>query len=280
MEQPRPTAAPRKKSPIGILVGGLVVLAICVVLGGVVLMQDGNMPNISGLLATDTPLPTSTPLPVPTATLRPNPTATSQPDWVIDFSDPIISLIQTRNPDFEDSFSDSNWSHEQWWMEKGVAIEDGLARITADGDHVWQGIGGPVNAVDFVLKLEFTPREASEGLWIGVSFREAENQGFNHFTIAMEQNSEIAWCGFGKNDMEGKPGILAECETQQTGWGRTTKATVIVQGNRAALYLNGQPILFSSNLWPEGNGVSIGITSVSGKSVVEFDNVKFWNLAE
>jgi hypothetical protein len=279
-EQPQPTAAPRKKSPIGILVVGFIGLVICLALGGVLVTQAGNLPIISGLLATDTPTLTSTPLPIPTATRKPDPTATSQPEWVTEFADPIISLIRTRTPDFEDSFSDGNWSQEQWWKDDGVAFEVSLVRITVDGDYAGAGFGGPpVDAIDFVLEFEFTPRDTHQELWIGVSFRGKEIQGFNHFTISIGPNAGIPWCGFGKNDPEGKPGILAEYEAPQVGWGRTTKEMIIVQGDRTGLYLDGQPMLFSSDLWREGSGVWIGITSVSGKSVVEFDNVRFWNLA-
>jgi hypothetical protein len=275
------TVEPRKKSPIGILVGGLGVLVICAGIGGVVLSQDGSLPIISGWLATGTPIPTNTPFPVPTATLRPRPTATFQPDWVTGFSDPTISLVRSRVPDFEDNFSDAEWSQEHWWKDDGVAFEDGLIRITVDGDYAGAGFGGPpVDAVDFVLEFEFTPRETHQELWIGVSFRGQEDQSFNHFTISLGPNSGIPWCGFGKNDPEGKPGIVAECETPRVGWGKTTKEMIIIKGGQAALYLDGQPTLFSNDLWREGGGAWIGITSVSGKSVVEFDNVKFWNLSQ
>ncbi len=275
-EQPQPTAAPRKKSRIGILVGGLVVLVICAIIGGVLITQSGSLPVISGLLATDTPTPTSTPLPIPTATRKPDPTATSQPEWVTEFADPIISLIRTRNPDFEDSFSDSNWSQEQWWKDDGVDFEDGLARISVEGDYAYAGFGGG-DSSDFVLEFDFTPRETRQELWIGVSFRNEEDR-FNHFTISLGNGNDVPWCGFGKNDSEGKPGILAECEAPQVGWGRTTKELIIIQGGRTALYLDGKPILFSTDLWRNGTGNWIGITSVAGKSIVEFDNVKFWNL--
>lgn len=278
-KQPLPASAGGGKPRIWILgcLGGLI---LCAILGGAIWTQRNTLPVISGWFATFTPMPTATLMPIPTVTLRPEPTATSQPDWVTEFADPIISLIGTRTPDFEDSFSDAGWSQEQWWKDDGVAFEDSRIRITVDGDYAGAGFGGqPLDAIDFVLEFEFTPRETYQELWIGVSFRGQENQAFNHFTISMGPNSGIPWCGFGKNDPEGKPGIIAECEAPQVGWGKTTKEMIIVQGGRAALYLNGQPMLFSNDLWREGGGAWIGITSVSGKSSVEFDNVKFWNLA-
>jgi len=71
VEPPLTTAVPRKKSPIGPLVGGLVVFVICVVSGGVMLTQAGNLPMISGLLATDTPIPSPTAMPTLTPIPKP-----------------------------------------------------------------------------------------------------------------------------------------------------------------------------------------------------------------
>jgi hypothetical protein len=283
-EQPVRAGEPRKNNSAGLWIGGIAVAVICIALGGIAWAQAGSLPVLSGLLATDTPIPTSTPLPIPTATEFPTPTpdltAAAQSVWMEEFADPILSLIEGRSPDFEDDFSDSNWSAEQWWKDDGIDFADGVARSTADGDYAGSGFGGPpTSAVDFVLEFKVSPKQTHQELWIGVSFR-AQDDRFNHFTISLAPDSETAWSVFGKNDQEGKPGVLAEGSAPQVDWGRTTKEMIIVQGGRAALLLDGHPVLYADDLWAEGDGVWLGITSVSGKSVVEFDDVKFWNLAK
>jgi serine/threonine protein kinase len=193
-------------------------------------------------------------------------------DRAQEFAEPIRAQIESLPPDFSDDFSDSDRTRTLWYVPPGITIDRGAAVMAADGDHAYVGLDLPLFSGDFALEFEFTPRSIPSEVWVGVAFR-AEGDHYNHFTVSIWDAPESGVV-FGKNE----PGVLAEAETRLTGMGQKTKALVIARGDQAALYLNDQAILFGDDLWERGGGVVLGITSVSGESVVEFDNVRFWDL--
>jgi hypothetical protein len=105
--KPAGAAPPNWTRFIPYAAGGLVVLALIVLL-------------VSGVFKGPTPAeiiqPSLSPTETvsPTSTSRPTETATPIPDWVNEISEPILSVIKDRSPDFEDDFSqvDPVWNYD------------------------------------------------------------------------------------------------------------------------------------------------------------------------
>ncbi len=272
----RPAAKPaRTGKAIGLGFAGLALVGI--IAAAIWFLSQNGTAGLPPATAMSTERPPATPNLEATAKAY-NATATAEAEnaWVQKFAEPILEQIENRPPDFSDDFSDWNYSNDHWNVEPGVTIGNGIARFRADGDYAYVGVDGPLSSNDFVLEFEISPQSLTTELWTGVAFR-VEGDEYNHFTLSMVQSPEL-WFSFGKNDAQGQPGILGDGLVQLAGLGNTITEMVIVQGNQAALYLDGQPIYYTRSLWLHGEYVNMGITSVSGESVVLFDNVKFWDL--
>jgi hypothetical protein len=249
----------------------LFILAVVAYFG---LAGKGDLPFFSRATATNTPLPTSTSDYVATAYAR-NATSTAEARdmWIQGFAEPILSQIASRSPDFQDDFSNPNWSYSHWKFFDGVTINNGQAVIAATGQ--WQGTGLTAQTSDFVVKLKFTKViTASQTLSFGFSFRgDPAGEASNHFTFGSD-----GWCGFGEVGPATSNAILRECQDSTPSLEQTTKITIIVQGDQAAAYINDQPKLYLKGLFHAGIETTLGASVSEGTATVFIDDVEFWNL--
>jgi hypothetical protein len=273
---PRPPSKPARthKNTVTIWILAPALIIILVAIAYFSLAGKGDSPIFSRQTATMTLIPTSTidsyaTAQAYTATLA----AITSYSWVQEFAEPILSQIANRSPDFQDDFSDPDWSSGHWSYFAGASIENGQLVIPAANQ--WQGAGITAQASDFVGRFKFTLTKAtSNTLSFGFTFRgDSTGATANDFTFGAE-----GWCGFGEVGPATRNTIINECKTSLPDLQQPTIVTIIVQGNQAAAYLNGVPMLYQEGIFHSGNEIAIGTSMVDGTATVSFDDFELWNL--
>ncbi|MGZ6347034.1 MAG: hypothetical protein ACXWNC_05650, partial [Anaerolineales bacterium] len=95
----------------------------------------------------------------------------------------------------------------------------------------------------------------------------------NDFTFGAD-----GWCGFGEVGSATRNTIINECKTSMPDLEQPTIVTIIVQGNQAAAYLNGIPMLYQEGVFQSGNEIAIGSSMAVGTATVSLDDFELWNL--
>ena len=193
------------------------------------------------------------------------------------FAEPILTILAQRKPDYEDDFSKLNGD----WILQGspdsntYAIEDGVARF-----WVSQGMGNMINQKAFTGKdfeLQFDTRLVSGDVtsWISVDIHTTGPEyGFYTSLYPGKQKWYIStsWGDISYNYASGTDNVLIP-------GGKFVQVTIIVRGSQYALYLDQIPVSYfkDSNLDNPGE-TYIHCISIS-PAECEFDNIKYWNLA-
>jgi hypothetical protein len=277
---PVPTAVgqgSRKRSLGWLWAGGFLVLLL--VLAAVVFfLLPGYhlslaLPGIA--TATSTPNPTVTPDYEATSQANSlNETADAREAWVHGFAEPILSQIAGRTPDFQDDFSDPDWSYSHWKFD-GVSIENGQAVMVVTDQT--KGISLTANTSDFIISFKYSiTNDSSQPLmWtVGFNFRgDSAGQASNWFSVMAD-----GWCGFGESGPASRNIILSESQTSSPGSESATKLTFIVQDDQAGAYINDRPLVNSNDILHAGNEVSIHASTAKGSATMVIDDVKLWNL--
>ncbi len=266
-----PPSVPRKSSRLGWLLAGAGVVGLILVLL-VLVIFSGTSPQAAPT-ATRRPAPTRTPnIRATVDAINARATQDAESAWVDRFSGPILEEVNGHTPNFADDFSDLNGRFSRWGdLAAGVSFTDGIMRINTAGTD-WASAGGSLNASDFVLRFDFTPRTISDQSGIYVDFRCTDdgcyNFGFNLFDD---------WWGMGY-----MPGgvyqTVSDGSSDEVGPDRRTSVIVIASGNEFAFYANGRPILHATHRSLQGEYVSIGVWAPEDVAEVDFDNVQFWDL--
>lgn len=273
IEVPPPVPAKSHKKQGQGWAWALVVVVVLAALSYFGWLMRADLPFIGWATATNTPRPTNT-----------RNFAATQRIWDItstakafnpgnnSFSVEALSQIANRIPDFQDDFSDLNWSLSHWKSFDGVQLANGEASILVSDQ--WHGMGFSADSSDFVIKFTITLSDFTAIMpSLGLSFREDES-GFNHFTM----NFDDGWCGFGRGGSENDV-IFEVCQTSYPGSGQTILFTGIVQGDQAEAFLNYQPLLYHfSEPFQSGMGISIGVSVPEGTGKMIVDDVQYWNL--
>ena len=269
---PKPARTHKNNVTIWILTPALIIILVAIVYFS--LAGKVDFPIFSRQTATMTPIPTSTvdsyaTAQAFTATLA----AITSYSWVQEFAEPILSQIANRSPDFKDDFSNPDWSSSHWSYFAGASIENGQLVIAATNQ--WQGAGITAQASDFVGKFKFTlTNTTSSTLSFGFTFRgDSTGATANDFTFGAD-----GWCGFGEVGSATRNTIINECKTSMPDLEQPTIVTIIVQGNQAAAYLNGIPMLYQEGVFQSGNEIAIGASMAVGTATVSLDDFELWNL--
>ncbi|MBM3152971.1 MAG: tetratricopeptide repeat protein, partial [Chloroflexi bacterium] len=232
-----------------------------------------------------------TPLAIPSPT--PTRTPTPAPSWVAEFAEPILQAIAGREPDFQDDFSSASAS----WLSEGkgngndISIHDGVLEIFYDDDagvDIWayhhSGTGSVKN---FVLQVTVElPRPTRLMAISMVEFRwnSVTDQGWV-FNLYPSGHWQLDY-----PDPQGNPSnILGTL----TGGNLTAPVTITIisKDTGCAIYLDGMPIAYSSEMSPEfGDGIRLGLIGArtdegeAGKPTnlpaisITYDDITLWNL--
>lgn len=273
----------KKTSTIWILAPILIIILAAVAYFG--LADGGYFPFLGKNISANTPFldqATATEFPSPTTDVdyvgtmqayNASSTAMAGDNWVQGFAEPILSQIASRSPDFQDDFSNLNWSISQWKFYNGVTVENG--KLVFASANQWHGAGITAQTSDFVAQFKLTlTKTTSQILSFSFSFRgDPAGEASNNFSL----NSD-GWCGFGVNGPTTNNSNVNVCQTSIPSLEQTLKITIIVQGDQAAAYLNDQPMVALNGVLHSGNEISIGTTVSSGTATVSMDDVEIWNL--
>jgi serine/threonine protein kinase len=214
-----------------------------------------------------------------TATVRAlTPTATAPLPAGEAFAAPILAAIADRPPDIEDDFSTSSngWRHYKSYS----TIRDGVLKISVpDGDFGSSGLPHPqMWAADFVLQVDVRGDTMIRDAAFNIYMREAYSPG-PVYNLEFYPQSRGGWQmnEWGDDlDHSGAGGNIPDLLVI----GQWSKILVIARGDEFSVFVNDTFIgYFRDDTIPEG---AIGF-QVFGQgeenTEVEFDNLKFWNLA-
>lgn len=263
-----PAPLPARKSHASLWIGGALALVfLCVFIGILLWTQRGSLPVISGLFATLTPTATSTLPPTLTPTSRPTATATPLPTWVTDFAQPILDDIADRSPNFQDDFGlgSAGWEATQNCAQP-MKYENGELVIM---DCAVRRPG--IDYSDFVIEFDahILPGEASNSEWL-FRFRALNIPGaLGHslwitYTGHVRLGLNVLWNPGNSDDL----GRVANTGDQPN------HILIIGKGPEIAIYLNDQPLIYSSNsTLPYGDFEFFAIGTK-----LAIDNLKIWNI--
>jgi len=201
-------------------------------------------------------------------------TLTPQAEQARAFAEPILQAIADRPPDFEDDFStaDKGW---RWEEPSGssVAIKDGVLSMNTTRPYPSLWAKHELFTVpDFALQLEFRPKTVLQDAGVGFGFRDTNGPGYG-LEFYPDYSTWGAWCVACGGNVE-----LGKGNADVVKMGVWTKLLIVAKGTEFAIYLNDKPFTyFSDDTLPRGL-IKIGMNSRGHDTVVEFDNVKFWNL--
>jgi len=209
------------------------------------------------------------------------------------FAAPILVAIADRPPDFEDdfSFAGKGW---QSYESPYSSILDGVLKISVPvgetsnpGNTSWVGENNShLSGLDFVFQMDVRAKSLPPDSGTGIIFRFLDDykttsspQGYFTFDLFPSLGE---WRIVDHHTEVENPSI-AQGKSNAVTLEQWMKIRIIARGSTFAVYLNDQPLsYFVNDLHPMGTtsffaGNGTGISA--GDIQVEFDNVKFWNLA-
>jgi hypothetical protein len=224
------------------------------------------------LVPNSTPTVSSTPAPSVTPSPRPTKTATPQPEWITRFSQPILTAIASRQPDFQDDFDDKSggWQREDWCGAARLKYQDGELVLTSCGAR-----RAHIDYSDFVLKLDGRFLQGTnDDAWWGIFFRDSDGQRYS-FSVYIDGS---VWLGGLGGDPSFSPAALAGFETNHL--------MLIAKGSEFAFYVNDKPLYYIKDnkyrwgdIWFRAWGG--GSPNITDKpSIVAFDNFMIWDIQD
>lgn len=226
-----------------------------------------------------TPLPTSIPGPtiLPGSTSSPD----EEPDSIRSFAEPILAEIADRTPDYQDDFRDdsSGWLNEKMSAGNERIYSDGVYRIsnwleqmTEPGSCTGSYSASAPEFSDFVLEIDGSFLQPGTGTW-SVLYRINSNV---HYGVNINTDGSIY---FHKNE-DGVHIPLSDDSfpaSFRTGFS-TNKLTLIAQGSRMAVYLNGEPVAIIEDTASGFGSFMLAVCDGTPLSVL-FDNIKIWDIS-
>jgi alpha-tubulin suppressor-like RCC1 family protein len=226
-----------------------------------------NSVSVAGLTQTAALSHTPTKAIMPTQTPEPTPI----PEWVQGFVETVIYYINNAPPDFEDDFFTQK---EEWGnLDQGVSITEGVLRMDLTETDGWAG--DPLQGEDVAIQFEFTPIVTYEGAMVYLFLRQTEDGNCYQVGFQMEDGS---WQIRKHSGETGNVTVIAEGQSESIAIGEATNVLIIAQGEQISVFLNDQPLAYIQDNEFCGDWNPIGVDSLSGHSIVEFDNLRFWRL--
>ena len=297
---PKPRKTGQSRLPIGILAG----ILIFAVIGVFLQFGRNSIPVVSSLLApptstattivAPTSTPTSTLTVTPTRTPRPTLTITPIPSWIAGFAEPILATIKDCKPDFADDFSQNRpgWKFHTGQFEGPEKpgkreIVDGVMRMSVNPGSAGFAQHSNLRANNFVLQVDANLQQIRYQTAPQIDWRGNQHTGADEiFELWQNGSWYLYFCG---NPCEELAFGSAPIKTS----GLVT-ITIISKGTEFAIYLNSQPLMFFDDVGrppaqfayvaDDGSSpvafirLSLWNDSSGQTSIVEYDNLKIWDL--
>jgi tRNA A-37 threonylcarbamoyl transferase component Bud32 len=204
------------------------------------------------------------------------------------FAESILSTIAERQPDYEDSFGDpgSGWpmgstaAGDAWGYEDGAffisltplyADAAGNCALNPSSERVpWFS--------DFVLEVDAQFVSGERGHW-DVGFRQSESDNSSYWMDLLpdggfELHKTVNGDGVSLVQYQ-DPSILKQ------GFGTTNHLTIIAQGPRIVVYVNGELLCFAYDESLSEGRITLGVSNRADTPLrVHFDNLRIWDIAD
>jgi hypothetical protein len=225
-----------------------------------------------------------TPTP-PSVFLLPTPQLLSFPDWVTDFSDPILMTLEGQRPDFQDDFGGLN---QGWFyfipdsprgpfyadIQKDEAL---VIKLPAENEIRDYWVYNPrLTRKDFVLSFELWFKESQPEDTVRFQFDQTADQSMA-LDLSKSQTWTLHWGS--QADWQSTTGTYDYFDPERM------TILIMMQGEECAIYLNDDPLTYLSNCrsgsivrsspW----AVTFHILAEPGHTAIAtIDNVKLWDL--
>jgi hypothetical protein len=263
----------------GIFLMVVAVIAALAVLGFLLSRMDGKIAivtNASTPTNTEVSMTTTITSITPTeATITPS-TLSPEAEQARAIAEPILQAVANRMPEVEDDFSfdTSNWS-VGFSGQNSAQIADGMLRLTvADAaSDTWMGSRHvAMSADDFVVQFDVRVAVMEFDSHLSILWRYLPNDN-EAYRLRLFPNLDGAWA---VDNVETQIDAGNSGAVTLNEW---FTVTLIGRDNRFAVLLDGQALsYFEDSQRPIGR-VVLGMNIFSGDAIAEFDNVKYWNLA-
>ena len=233
---------------------------------------------------TPPPTPTPAPTPIPTPTLRPLviPTAASYSSLGSDaaaaraFAEPFLRAVNTLPPDFLDDFvsKDKGWRWDRGIDVLGTPdIQDGVMRMSDLVGYIGASTDALGSVGDFVLQVDMRMVQGDQSAKHLVYLRKG-----GRYEYLLEVNSVGGSWRVRKISPEGGTFIAAGAGGVSP-LGQVTRMLAVFSGDQAIIYLNGRPIFYMNDEHLDSRSKTQLRCTSKSESVCEFDNVRYWDLA-
>jgi hypothetical protein len=225
-----------------------------------------------------------TPTPPPVFSL-PTPQVLSFPDWVTDFSDPILMTLDGQRPDFQDDFASLN---RGWFyfipdsprgpfyadIQKDKAL---LIKLPAENENSDYWVYNPkLTRKDFVLSFELWFKESQPEDMVRFQFDQTADQSMA-LDFSKSQTWTLHWGS--QADWQSTTGTYDYFDPERI------TILIMMRGEECAIYLNDDPLTYLSDCrsgsivrsspW----AVTFHILAEPGHTAIAtIDNVKLWDL--
>lgn len=198
------------------------------------------------------------------------------------FAEPILQALVNRPPDFSDDFSMPNqgWQDTSLGQQAGkLEMRDGVMRFSDVVGQWGAELHGSLihSNKDFVLQFDTRLVSGDRSTQQKISFHNfmIGNQGYG-YDVSLFPNDRI-WVF---NEFQPQAGLagIATGAGVVSPVGQFTQVLVIVRGDQAAIYLNGQPVAYYQNSLLDNSGTMTFICWANAEATCEFDNIKLWDL--
>lgn len=252
----------------------IIPLTLACMAGG---FSQPSQPVISTVTGTEIPRPTQTAMP---ALVPEYPKETPAPVWVTEFADPILAAVADRKPVFQDDFSIyRGWRSVMSEVEGYVTAErtDGMLFLRLPERTADSFVYNPkLNRTNFVLTLDLRFDHNLPEDTVRFQFDQSPDQ-----SIALDLTNNNKWnFQWGAQDnLQSMSGVFKQFPPDHL------PVTFIMRGTECAVFLNDDPLVYSSNCrtspvsqsheWT----VAFRLLRDSSRAVVvNFDNLKLWDL--
>jgi dipeptidyl aminopeptidase/acylaminoacyl peptidase len=202
------------------------------------------------------------------------PAPASQAEQARAFAEPILQAVADHKPDFEDDFStaDKGWGIGGETQE-GSGIRDGVVRLKVKEGSATTG-NTALGRKDFVLQLDARVAEGDKATQLIVNFHNLSSEYWFYVVVNSAGNTWLV-----DKHMPGDQRNLANGVGTVSPFGEATRIVIVAHGPRAAIYLNNAPVAYFEDADFDTSGGTGLFCQSLGQALCEFDNVRFWNLA-
>jgi hypothetical protein len=267
----------KKELKKGILIafGAVFLIGIVIIIMQISGAFSGIIPSNQDF--TKTPFPptkeqlqkTNTPQATATATTVPTPTVTPLPDWATEFSEPILSVVNEREPNFQDDFTTKK---TDWYLTSYPSSCPSSAKIEEGKLILYNKAGCFVFA--YLANVPLRNWVFTADVWLGTDIN--FQIGYNHHLQIQDAGYHWSLYNCKKECI-----ITKEGNFPPPANGQPLHLTFVSLGDQNAIYFNDNPAIYYYDYQSPTTEIMYMSSNWENKDSaipVEIDNFKVWDL--